>query len=110
MAKKKAVVVPVQKALPAPTGEAARERAHRAADDAWEKAQTEANRSYDMLMHSAWSRYVTALKAHGAKPSAGTDFDRQYDRERETALKGWKDAAEKADKKLDAALKAISET
>jgi hypothetical protein len=89
------------------TGPAARLRARRDADYAWDKAQQEAQKAYDMLIHGAWQRYVTALKAHGKARSTGTAFDIQYDREREMALKGWQETTAKADKKLKATLDAI---
>jgi hypothetical protein len=107
MAKKKAKAPDTPKVSPLATGPAAQLRARRDADYAWDKAQQEAQRAYDMLTHGAWQRYITALKAHGKAKSAGTDFDRQYDREREMALKGWQDASRTADKKLQTALDAI---
>jgi hypothetical protein len=107
MAKKKLKAQETPKVSPLVTGPAAQERARRDADYTWDKAQQEAQRAYDMLMHGAWQRYVTALKAHGGKTSGGTDFDKQYDREQEMALKGWQDASVKADKKLKSILDAI---
>src|SRR5271170_5982961 len=107
MAKKKATAALVKVPTQLMTGPAAHERARRDADYAWEKAQQEAQKAYDMLTHGAWQRYITGLKANGKAKSAGTDFDRQYERERETALKGWKDASEKADKVLQRTLDAI---
>jgi hypothetical protein len=107
MTKRKAKAPETPKASPLVTGPAAQERARRDADYAWDKAQQEAQKAYDMLMHGAWQRYITALKAHGVKPSGKTDFSTQYDREREMALKGWRDTTEKADKKLKATLDAI---
>ena len=107
MAKKKATAALVKVPTQLVTGPAAHERARRDADYAWEKAQQEAQKAYDMLTHGAWQRYVTALKANGKAKSAGTDFDRQYEREREMALKGWHDASNKADKVLQRTLDAV---
>lgn len=106
MPKKKAtalVKVPMQLV----TGPAAHERALKAADAEWEKAQQEAQTAYDMATKGAWSRYTTALRAHTGKSSAGTDFDKQYDKDREIALKVWKETTERADRKLKATLDAI---
>jgi hypothetical protein len=89
------------------TGSAAHERALQAADAAWTKATDDANKAYDMGMSSAWQRYISALKAHGPKPSGGTDFSKKYDQEREIVLKNYHTACTSADKKLERTKNAI---
>lgn len=75
------------------TGEAAQERALKAADAAWDMAYDRAQKAYDQGMIGAWSRYAEALKAHGKGPSGKADFSKRYDKDREAILKVWQEAA-----------------
>jgi hypothetical protein len=105
MARKKSHPVETPKAAIVLSTNAVKQRALREADAVWTKATEDANKAYDQLMHSAWSRYVNGLKAHqdanGKKAKTnGTDFDKRYDQERENALRNWNLAAAAADKNL----------
>ncbi len=58
------------------------------------KAHDEANAKYQQAMSGAWQRYATALhadlKLDPRRKTGGTDYDRQYDREREAAIREWR--------------------
>jgi len=58
------------------------------------KAHDEANAKYQSAMQGAWGRYATAmgadLKLDPRKKTGGADYDRQYDREREAAVREWR--------------------
>lgn len=99
MARKKSHPVDAPAAAPVYTPDQNIARALRQIDEVWQKEIETLSRTYDQCMHGAWNRYTTALKAHGPKPTAGTDFDGKYDEERESALRAWFTGSEKADEK-----------
>ena len=94
------------KVAPVVHGEAAKAIVRKQAQTEWDKAQEEATKSYNAAMNGAWQRYLAALKLHTGKSSAGTDFDKQYDIDREQAVRQWRLLSERADKRLETALDA----
>jgi len=107
MARKKSHPVDGPATAPTPTPEQSVTRALQQIDDTWRQETEALSRTYDQNMHGAWSRYVNALKAHGAGPTAGTDFDKQFDKERENALTGYHRAGKLADDKMEKAKRAL---
>jgi hypothetical protein len=68
--------------------------AERERDQAANKAQEEASARYGQAMSGAWARYALALsadlKADPRKKTGGTPYDKQYDKEREAAIREWR--------------------
>ncbi len=75
-------------------------------DDTWRQETETISRTYDQAMQGAWHRYIAALKAHQG-PSAGTDFDKQFDKERENALAEYHRSGKSADDKMEKARRAL---
>lgn len=57
------------------------------------KAHDEANAKYHQAMSGAWQRYLAGLhadlKADPKKKTGGSPYDKQYDKEREAAIREW---------------------